>query len=109
MAKVWSVPSFVSSTFCRSLNPCTNRVRANPVASHPDHLERAGPKETSCRIALNRLEQRGVIELPVAREVSFAPSSPKPEEPVPQWLQLKAPLSRLGEVELVLVNGDREL
>jgi hypothetical protein len=72
-----------------------------------DHHGR--PKETSCRIALNRLEQRGLIELPAAREVSFAPRSPKPEEPLPPWLQLKAPLSRLGEVELVLVNGEREL
>ena len=66
------------------------------------------PKETSCRIVLNKLERRGVIELPPARDVNFAPRTPRPAESM-QWPQFDAGLSRLGAIELVLVNGDRAL
>jgi hypothetical protein len=66
------------------------------------------PKETSCRIVLNRLERRGLIELPAAREVNFAPRTPRPAEPM-QWPQIETGLSKLGQIELVVVNGDKAL
>jgi len=66
------------------------------------------PKETSCRIVLNKLERRGVIELPAAREVNFAPRMARPAEPMP-WPQIEAGLSKLGAIELVVVNGDKAL
>ncbi|MDH3461667.1 MAG: IS4 family transposase, partial [Burkholderiaceae bacterium] len=66
-------------------------------------------KASSCRALLVKLERRGVIELPPARPVSFAPgeaanADASGEEP---WLQLKTTLQRLGDIELVLVNGER--
>jgi Domain of unknown function (DUF4338)/Transposase Tn5 dimerisation domain/Transposase DNA-binding len=66
------------------------------------------PKETSCRIVLNKLERRGVIELPAAREVSFVPRRPRPAEPM-QWPRIEGALSKLGHIELVVVNGDKAL
>ncbi len=66
------------------------------------------PKETSCRIVLNKLERRGVIELPAAREVSFVARRPRPAEPM-QWPQIEGALSKLGHIELVVVNGDKAL
>ena len=66
------------------------------------------PKETSCRIVLNKLERRGLIELPAAREVSFLARRPRPAEPM-QWPQIEAGLSKLGRIELVVVNGDKAL
>lgn len=66
------------------------------------------PKETSCRIVLNKLERRGVIELPAAREVSFVPRRPRPAEPM-QWPRIEGALSTLGHIELVVVNGDKAL
>ncbi len=66
------------------------------------------PKETSCRIVLNKLERRGVIELPPAREVSFVPRTPRPAQSM-QWPRIEAGLSKLGAIELVVVNGDKAL
>lgn len=67
------------------------------------------PKEISCRVTLNKLEQRGLIQLPPARPVSFAPRTPRPAQPAPQWPCIQTSLSKLGGIELVGVNGDREL
>lgn len=68
-----------------------------------DHHGR--PKEISCRVALNRLAQRGMIELPAPRAVSFAARSRKPREVRQPWPQVRGALSKLGAIELVLVNG----
>jgi hypothetical protein len=67
------------------------------------------PKEISCRLTLNKLERRGLIELPLARPVSFAPRTPRPARPAPQWPCIETSLSKLGGIELVAVNADREL
>jgi hypothetical protein len=67
------------------------------------------PKEISCRVTLNKLERRGLIELPPARPVSFAPRTPRVAEPAPQWPCIETSLSKLGGIELVMVNADREL
>ncbi len=72
-----------------------------------DH--RGRPKEISCRIALNRLAQRGMIELPAARAVSFVARNPKTKETPQSWAQVCAPLSKLGAIELVLIGGDQVL
>lgn len=66
-------------------------------------------KESSCRALLVKLARRGLIELPAARPVSFAPTAPaEPIAPM-QWPQVRAKLRSLGKVELVVVNGEREL
>ncbi|MDO8706213.1 MAG: IS4 family transposase [Sulfuricaulis sp.] len=67
------------------------------------------PKEISCRVTLNKLEQRGLIELPPARPVSFAPRTPRPAQPAPRWPCIETSLSKVRGIELVVVNGDREL
>lgn len=67
------------------------------------------PKEISCRVTLNKLQKRGLIEQPAARPVSFAPRTPRPAQPAPQWPCIETSLSKLGEIELVIVNADREL
>jgi hypothetical protein len=67
------------------------------------------PKEISCRVTLNKLQQRGLIELPAARLVSFAPRTPRAPEPAPRWACIQTSVSKLGGIELVVVNGDREL
>jgi hypothetical protein len=66
-------------------------------------------KEISCRVTLNKLKQRGLIELPPARAVSFAPRTLRPAPPAPQWPCIETSVSKLGGIELVVVNGDREL
>lgn len=60
------------------------------------------PKETSCRVALGKLDQRGVIELPEAKAVDFRSRNDAQEI---DWPKLKMPLSELGEIKLVLVGG----
>lgn len=64
-------------------------------------------KEASCRAALLKLERRGVIELPPAREVSFEPSPQAASAPEPVWLRIKGALSKLSGIALVVVNGDK--
>ena len=64
-------------------------------------------KESSCRALLVKLERRGLIELPPARPVSFLPGERAHARPQGPWPELKTTLHRLGEVELVVVNGNR--
>jgi hypothetical protein len=66
-------------------------------------------KEASCRAALLKLERRGVIELPPAREVSFEPRPQAASAPEPVWLRIKGALSKLSGIALVVVNGDKAL
>jgi hypothetical protein len=66
-------------------------------------------KESSCRVALLKLEKLGVIELPAVRPVSFTPRQPKTAEVKPEWTKLKTSLSKLSGIKLVMVNGDKEL
>ena len=66
-------------------------------------------KEASCRAALLKLERRGVIELPPAREVSFEPRTDAAVPPEPAWLRIKGALSKLSGIALVVVNGDKAL
>ena len=67
------------------------------------------PKEISSRVTLNKLEQRGLIELPPARPVSFAPRLARAVAPAPQWPCIETSLSKLGDIELVVVSADRAL
>ena len=64
-------------------------------------------KESSCRALLVKLERRGLIELPPARPVSFQPGEQASAGVKEQWPELKTTLQRLGDVELVVVNGNR--
>ena len=64
-------------------------------------------KESSCRALLVKLERRGLIELPAARPVSFQPGEQARAGVEEQWPELKTTLQRLGDVELVVVNGNR--
>ncbi|MEY2876451.1 MAG: hypothetical protein RLZZ373_3822 [Pseudomonadota bacterium] len=64
-------------------------------------------KESSCRALLVKLERRGLIELPPARPVSFQPGEQASARAEEQWPHLKTTLQRLGDVELIVVNGNR--
>jgi hypothetical protein len=64
-------------------------------------------KESSCRALLVKLERRGLIELPPARPVSFQPGEQAGARAEQEWPELKTTLQRLGDVELVVVNGNR--
>jgi len=64
-------------------------------------------KESSCRALLVKLERRGLIELPAARPVSFGAGEQTTAPPVTQWPQLRTTLSRLSDIKLVVVNGDK--
>ena len=64
-------------------------------------------KESSCRALLVKLERRGLIELPPARPVSFQPGEQAGARAGEKWPELKTTLQRLGDVELVVVNGNR--
>ncbi len=68
------------------------------------------PKEMSCRVALLRLARRGVIELPAAREVSFAKRANK-DAVLDQWCPIvEKTLCELGRVWLIAVDArDAEL
>src|SRR5262245_17574066 len=66
-------------------------------------------KESSCRAALLKLERRGVIELPAARPVSFETREPVTCGTEPAWLQVRTTLSKLGDIKLLVVNGDKAL
>jgi hypothetical protein len=61
------------------------------------------PKAVNCRVALQKLERRGLVKLPEAKQVSFA----KPEgtkEPAQNWPAIDATLEQLGRVWLVPVD-----
>jgi hypothetical protein len=64
-------------------------------------------KQSSCRALLVKLERRGLIELPPARPVSFQPGEQASARLQEQWPELKTTLQRLGDVDLVVVNGNR--
>lgn len=61
-------------------------------------------KDMSCRVALLKLSRRGLIELPAARDVSFARPS-QPPQAAPNWLRIEAPLAQLGRVWLLPVDS----
>ncbi len=50
-----------------------------------------------------------MIELPAARAVSFVARNPKTKETPQSWAQVCVPLSKLGAIELVLINADQAL
>jgi hypothetical protein len=63
------------------------------------------PKDVSCRVALLKLDRRGLIELPAARDVSFASPAQAAPAAQPIWLRIEAPLAQLGRVWLAPVDG----
>ena len=63
------------------------------------------PKEVSCRMALQKLERRGVIELPASQPVSFVKPAESPAPPPRDWLSMEMKLSELGRVWLVPVSS----
>ena len=65
-------------------------------------------KDSSCRIALLKLEKLGVIQLPAGRPINFTIRKPRTEaEPV--WTKLKTTLSKISGIKLVSVNGNKKL
>ena len=68
------------------------------------------PKDMSCRMALLKLASRGHIDLPAAREVSFAKLATVLGAPQISWPVIEAPLAQLGRIRLVAVDsGQAEL
>ena len=65
-------------------------------------------KQMSARVALGRLEQQGLIELPAAQ--GAVPAAQPLEAPVDEPAALSLSLAELGTVELVLIGeGKRDL
>lgn len=64
-------------------------------------------KDSSCRALLVKLERGGLIALPPARPVSFEAGERSAATVEEHWPQLKTTLQRLGDIELVVVNGNR--
>jgi hypothetical protein len=62
------------------------------------------PKAVNCRVALNKLERRGYLKLPAAREV-FLKRSIGLNEPERKWVEIESSLHALGLVWLVPVDG----
>jgi len=62
------------------------------------------PKEVNCRVALQKLAQRGLIELPAAQPVSFAKTRDA-TEPAHRWPEIRSTLKDLGRVGLVPVDS----
>lgn len=62
-------------------------------------------KDMSCRVALLKLQRRGVIELPPSRPVAFGGVDPHLGVD-PAWPTLNATLAELGPVWLVPVAGE---
>ena len=74
------------------------------------HGDDGRPKDVSCRVALLKLDRRGLIELPLARDVSFTSPAQAAQAAQPNWLGIEAPLAQLGRVWLVPVDaGQAEL
>lgn len=61
-------------------------------------------KEVNCRVALQKLARRGLIELPVAQPVSFAKATDSIEL-AQSWLAIRSTLRELGRVWLVSVDS----
>ena len=53
------------------------------------------PKVMNCRVALNKLERRGLIELPAARRVFFDRVRGSVES-APTWIEIESTLQDLG-------------
>ena len=88
----------------------TRHALAKLVCGWTNWVDAAGrAKESSCRALLVKLERQGLIELPVARPVNFAPSESARSAAPMQWPCIEGTLRALGKVELVVVNGEREL
>lgn len=66
------------------------------------------PKEVSCRIALQKLERRGLIELPAAQKVSFVKVATS-SEPEQTWPEVRTTLAELGRVCLVPVDSTQSV
>ena len=65
------------------------------------------PKAMSCRVALLRLQRRGVIALPAARkEVRRRGPTAGPPAPL-AWAGVQATLAEVGELEVMAVEGPR--
>src|ERR1700752_2224268 len=62
-------------------------------------------KDVSCRGGLLRLARRGLIELPVAQEVSFGRPGQTAQAAAPSWLRIEATLAQLGRVWVVPVDS----
>jgi hypothetical protein len=62
-------------------------------------------KEMSCRVALSKLDRRGVIELPALNHRAPGSKSQKFCEPIPTPEPIQCSLGELGPVELVKVNS----
>ena len=65
------------------------------------------PCTTSCSIALRKLERDGLIDLPAARAVRFE-ARQRLAPPTYDWPTIRAPLSTLGAIDLLVVNGDSQ-
>ena len=64
------------------------------------------PKEVSCRLALQKLERRGVIDLPASRPAAFnKPKTTPLTESTYEWLSVDKTLKELGRVWLVPVSS----
>jgi hypothetical protein len=63
------------------------------------------PKDMSCRVALLKLERRGLIELPASRAVSFARLSEASGSTERAWPAMETTLAELGRVWLVPVDS----
>jgi len=65
------------------------------------------PKDMSCRVALLKLARRGVILLPIGKNVSFAkPAGAVTPAPL-AWLSIETSLAELGRVWLVPVDSGK--
>jgi hypothetical protein len=62
-------------------------------------------KDMSCRVALLKLERRGLIELPAGKAVSFVRPAEAPEPATRDWMTIETTLIELGRVWLVPVDA----
>lgn len=62
-------------------------------------------KEMSCRVALGKLAGAGVLELPAARPQPPTRARPVWTEELPELAPVKASLSELGRIELIVVRS----
>jgi len=65
---------------------------------------RGRPQQMSCRVALKRLEARGVLQLPALTEAQRCPCRAQRAPPAPQIAPFEGSLAQLGRIELVQVR-----
>jgi hypothetical protein len=66
------------------------------------------PRTAASLIALRRLENLGLITLPKGREIACNDPARRGQiKPYPARSELHCSLAELGEIELIMVNGDR--